>query len=374
MSPLLIGGALALLLGLVSVLVWAARRVPVLELIAGVGLLAALLWALLASLSVLAFGLSAADLSHEPEASITFPGARLELEVLEEARLDIIWGGDVARFRREYRTAAPLAEVVAFYRHELESRGWFVLLGLRDFDACARDLQFSVTWLTATKFETEIFPYGAYTYPHECKLGTPPAPETVALVAVVAFTAYIARASLLQRRARGVRGRPLRAAGGVARWGPAFAFVPYLILDGRPGPTTAPSELIVDIGIVLVVVGAAVAWWAASALGPNFDLEPEVHEGHGVVRGGPYRLVRHPVYVGIGVHLAGACFASGNLALIVGVLFAGFPLLYLRARTEEQLLRAELGSVYDAYTQDVGMFFPRWPRRRVRNGTGSRRL
>jgi protein-S-isoprenylcysteine O-methyltransferase Ste14 len=320
----------------------------------------------LSALYVGFFGLTPADLARQPEASLAFPGARLERETSSDATFDILFGGlSRARFGRDYRTPAPIADVVAFYREALESRGWSVLVGLHDFDACARGLQFSVrSRFTSATFAIEIsqFDFG---HPPECREGMAPAPEAVALVSVVAFTAYIARASLLQRRARGVRGGPLRAAGGVARWGPAFAFVPYLILDGRPGPTTAPSELIVDIGIALVVVGAAIAWWAASALGPNFDLEPEVHEGHGVVRGGPYRLVRHPVYVGIGVHLAGACFASGNLALIVGVLFAGFPLLYLRARTEEQLLRAELGSVYDAYRQDVGMFFPRWPRRRV---------
>jgi protein-S-isoprenylcysteine O-methyltransferase Ste14 len=355
---------LALLVGFIWAVLAATRiHVPYLEIVAVVGLLAAVVWALLASLSVLVFGLSAADLSHEPEASITFPGARVERAVLREAQLDIIWGGDVARFRREYRTAAPLSEVVGFYRQELGARGWHVLVGLGDFDACARGLQFTVRGLSAMTFETEMYPHGRFTHPPECKQGTPPAPEAVALIAVSAFTVYIGAASQVQRRARRARGGPVRAGGGVARWGPAFVWVPYVVLDSRPGPTIAPGELTVYVGIALIVVGAAFALWAASTLGNHFDLEPEVHKDHVVVRRGPYRFVRHPVYLGLGVHLVGACIASGNLVLILGVLLVGFPLLYLRARAEEQLLRAELGSAYDDYVREVGMFLPRVARR-----------
>ncbi len=201
-------------------------------------------------------------------------------------------------------------------------------------------------------------PIGPMSVRARCYEGTPPPPEVAALMAVAAFIIYIAMASRLQRRARHDRGNPLRAVGGVARWGPAFAWVPYVVLDARPGPTVAPSELLVDVGLALIVVGASFALWAAFALGSEFDLEPEVHEGHVVVRRGPYRVVRHPVYVGMAVHLAGACIASGNLVLTFGVLLVGYPLLYLRARAEERLLRAELGPAYDAYAREVGMFVP----------------
>ena len=330
MSPLEIAIALAILIGLVWA-VLSARGVhvhlPVLQITAVVGLLLAVVWALLASLSVLMFGLSAADLSHEPEASITFPGARVEREVLQEARFDLLWGGESAHFRREYRSAASLSDVVAFYRQELESRGWFALLGLANYDACARGLVFSLRGTSVNTFQTDISPFGRFTHPPECKQGTPPAPEAVALTAVIAFTVYIARASLFQRRARRARGAPLRAAGGVAQWAPAFAFVPYLFLNARPGPTIAPGELVVYAGLALIVAGAGFALWAASTLGSHFDLELEVHAGHAVVRDGPYRFVRHPVYVGLAVHLAGACIASGNLALTLGILLVGFPVL-----------------------------------------------
>jgi protein-S-isoprenylcysteine O-methyltransferase Ste14 len=369
-SPLEVGVALALFGGLIWALLSATRaHVPILEIGAALGLVCALIWALLSALYVAVFGLTPADLAHQPEYWIAFPGARLESQASFDAGWDLAGPNSPASLRRDYQTSASRAEVMAFYRQELLSRGWSVLESAPSqqfdtFDACARGLHFSASAGSATLviWLSSLTSPGRTNETPACREGTPPAPEAVALMAVVAFTIYIARASLLQRRARRVRGGPLRAAGGVARWGPAFVFVPYLILDGRPGPTIAPSEPIVDIGLALVIVGAAFALWAASTLGAQFDLEPGVHQGHSVVRAGPYRVVRHPVYVGIAVHLVGACIASGNLALILGVLLVGFPLLYVRARAEEQLLRAELGPAYDVYSRDVGMFVPRLTR------------
>lgn len=253
-------------------------------------------------------------------------------------------------------------EVAAFYRQELRPRGWRYI-----FEETVEYPHLQMCWRSLLLDVLTLHPPISYvgfesipsSYLGGCAEDTPLPPAAVALVAVASFTVYIVAAWSFQRRARRARGDPLRAADGIVRWGPAFAFVPYLILDWRAGPGITPGEPIVIFGLALVILGAAFALWAAARLGSDFDLEPEVHARHGVVRAGPYRFVRHPVYVGIAVHLIGACIASGILVLTLGVLLVGLPLLYLRARAEEQLLRAELGSSYDAYAHEVGMFFPR---------------
>ena len=83
-----------------------------------------------------------------------------------------------------------------------------------------------------------------------------------------------------------------------------------------------------------------------------------MHEGHEVVDRGPFAIVRHPVYLGLGVHLLGACLATGNAALIAGTLLGAYPALYIRAAAEEQLLRSTLGVAYDAYARRVPMLIP----------------
>jgi protein-S-isoprenylcysteine O-methyltransferase Ste14 len=76
------------------------------------------------------------------------------------------------------------------------------------------------------------------------------------------------------------------------------------------------------------------------------------------VRTGPYRFVRHPIYTGLLIHLIGACLATGNLLLVAGTLLVVLPIFYMRARTEERLLREQLGPAYDAYAREVGMLIP----------------
>ena len=78
----------------------------------------------------------------------------------------------------------------------------------------------------------------------------------------------------------------------------------------------------------------------------------------GVVVAGPYGFVRHPIYAGLLVHTGGAALATGNVLFVAGSLLVTVPVLYLRARTEERMLRADLGAAYDEYAREVGMLVP----------------
>jgi len=124
------------------------------------------------------------------------------------------------------------------------------------------------------------------------------------------------------------------------------------------GPDLAAPTAVRWIGLALVIAGPAFSYWSAATLGRHFDLDVEVHGGHEIVASGPYRIVRHPVYLGLAIHFIGACLATGNGPLIAGTVAITFPALYLRARTEEGLLRKSLGPEYDAYARHVPMLVP----------------
>ena len=180
----------------------------------------------------------------------------------------------------------------------------------------------------------------------------------IALVAAGSFATYIVFAYRLRARSRAARGPSIAERGGLARWLPAFVWVPYLVMWLRPGPEVAFPGPLFWIGIGLTVAGIGVAIWAASTLGRHFDVEVQVHRGHEVIRSGPYAIVRHPIYSGLGLHYLGACLATGNVVLIAGTLAVTFPGLYLRARAEEELLCRELGAPYDRYSREVPMLLP----------------
>jgi protein-S-isoprenylcysteine O-methyltransferase Ste14 len=162
-------------------------------------------------------------------------------------------------------------------------------------------------------------------------------------------------AQFAQRRALTRRGATLRTAGGLPALVPYFFWVPYVVIWLRPGPELDVAEGLRWLGVALTVLGIAFALWSMITLGRHYDLVLEVHEGHELVRTGPYALVRHPVYTGLALHFAGVCLATGNLLLITGTLFVTFPAFYLRARAEESLLRQQFGAEYEKYAREVPM-------------------
>ena len=186
----------------------------------------------------------------------------------------------------------------------------------------------------------------------------PPPQALVTLVAAGSMLTYLSLASAIRRKAIDRGRQSIARASGLARWLPFFIFVPYLVIGVRQGPELDAPAGLRWLGVALVIAGPAFSNWSAQTLGRHFDLEVEVHGGHEVIDRGPYRIVRHPVYLGIAIHFIGACLATGNLLLIAGTLLVTFPALYLRAAAEERLLRESLGPAYDAYARRVPMLIP----------------
>ena len=180
----------------------------------------------------------------------------------------------------------------------------------------------------------------------------------VTVVSVAAIVTFMAVAQLSRARGLARRGETLARSRGLAHYVAYFFFIPYVVIAARPGPEIDLPEQLRWAGLVLVVLGVAFAIWAIATLGRHYDLELEIHRDHELVRGGPYRFVRHPVYTGLAVHFLGACLATGNLLLIAGTLLLTYPALYLRAMTEERLLRQRFGAAYDDYAREVGMLVP----------------
>ena len=165
-------------------------------------------------------------------------------------------------------------------------------------------------------------------------------------------------AQLAQRRALRRRGATIHTAGGLPSLVPYFFPVPYVVIALRPGPEVAVPEALQWLGIALCALGIVFSLWSMATLGRHYDLVLEVHAGHELVRRGPYGLVRHPVYSGLGLHFAGACLATGNLLVIAGTLLVTYPAFYLRARAEERLLRRQFGAEYEKYAAEVPMLVP----------------
>ena len=105
---------------------------------------------------------------------------------------------------------------------------------------------------------------------------------------------------------------------------------------------------------VLATLGLAYSVWGLAYLRRSFSIIPEARR---LVTGGPYRLSRHPVYLGeiataIGVNLATAGWL-GALAVAYFILAE-----ILRMRWEEDVLSRAFPADYPPYAERVPRFFP----------------
>lgn len=101
----------------------------------------------------------------------------------------------------------------------------------------------------------------------------------------------------------------------------------------------APTPYTLLIGAAIAVAGELVRIWAAGHL----------EKGREVTSSGPYRLTRHPLYLGSSLIGAGLAVASASVA--VATIVAAYLVVTLTAaiRTEEAHLTEKFGASYPDY-------------------------
>jgi protein-S-isoprenylcysteine O-methyltransferase Ste14 len=113
------------------------------------------------------------------------------------------------------------------------------------------------------------------------------------------------------------------------------------------------------LGVLLTAAGVFIAIWARYHLGANWSGTVTLKEGHELIRTGPYRSIRHPIYTGILIALLGTAIAIGEVRALIGVVIA-WGSFYIKATREESLLVKEFGSNFVEHQHRTGMFLPRF--------------
>ena len=136
-----------------------------------------------------------------------------------------------------------------------------------------------------------------------------------------------------------------------------------IILIRRLDPGFIVLRLIPDTqlsgvtGILLTTAGLAFASWARIHLGKYWSSMVIVKEGHHLIRTGPYRIVRNPMYTGMLAALIGAAIAIGLLMAFIalGIIVIG---IWLKIRAEEEILQEKFGDEYLLFKQEVKALIP----------------
>lgn len=122
-----------------------------------------------------------------------------------------------------------------------------------------------------------------------------------------------------------------------------------------PGP---PEWFRVLPAVAFGVAAAFLSWTAVAHLGKQFRVHAGLYVDHELVRGGPYAIVRHPIYSSLLAMLLCSLlvltpweWALVSLALFV----AGTE---IRVRSEDQLLESRFGEDFQKYRAQVRAYVP----------------
>jgi protein-S-isoprenylcysteine O-methyltransferase Ste14 len=138
----------------------------------------------------------------------------------------------------------------------------------------------------------------------------------------------------------------------------AFGLYALLLVAFAGGAVGSSALLLASSGSLLAIAGGVLVLRSRVELGPAWSLVPRADPGTGLVTTGPYRLVRHPIYLGFALLTMGEALTFGSWPALVIVLCGIVPTLAWRARAEEKVLCHTFGERYDDYRRRTRMIIP----------------
>ena len=110
-------------------------------------------------------------------------------------------------------------------------------------------------------------------------------------------------------------------------------------------------------GLILALGGCGFAFWARHTLGRNWSGRVTIKEDHELVTAGPYRWVRHPIYTGGILIVAGSALALGKAGGLVSIAIMLAIFLH-KIRLEEKVLEGHFRQRYADYRKQTKTLIP----------------
>lgn len=118
-----------------------------------------------------------------------------------------------------------------------------------------------------------------------------------------------------------------------------------------------PDAWHVPAGLGIMAAATLLHVWARVHLGRNWSNAVMIKSDHELVRSGPYRVIRHPIYTAILGLAVGTALVSGRVLSLTGVALIAF--VYIRKlRLEERALGKTFGAAWDDYRRHSWALIP----------------
>jgi len=112
------------------------------------------------------------------------------------------------------------------------------------------------------------------------------------------------------------------------------------------------------VGLLLVTIKIMLKFWSIKTLGKLWSIQIEIRKDHELIKGGPYRYVRHPSYLSTIIEVFGGLLVVNAYYSIILTCFLYVPLIIIRIVLEERQLLIKFGERYIEYSCEVPMLLP----------------
>jgi protein-S-isoprenylcysteine O-methyltransferase Ste14 len=184
-------------------------------------------------------------------------------------------------------------------------------------------------------------------------LGMPPLVQ--ALIVLAALILWLA--PLLRMRGRN-RSKTVQSIDPRARWGVLLEAIGYSIIWQSDFWNRTPELWRLALSLALLVFAVAMSFQAAGALGSHLRIDASLSTDHKLIRSGPYRYVRHPVYLSFLCLLLGSGLMIVTWPLMLIGLVVFLTGTEIRVHVEDALLATRFGQEFEAYRKSVSAYIP----------------
>jgi protein-S-isoprenylcysteine O-methyltransferase Ste14 len=143
-----------------------------------------------------------------------------------------------------------------------------------------------------------------------------------------------------------------------ARWGILLQMVGYSLLWQGAFWTRRPEVWRVVLLVVFLALANVLSWSGARALGRQLRLDAAVGADHELVRRGPYRWVRHPIYTSMLCVILGTGLITAPYPLLPASILVYLAGTEIRVRIEDGLLAANFGAAFREYRKSARRYIP----------------
>jgi protein-S-isoprenylcysteine O-methyltransferase Ste14 len=111
------------------------------------------------------------------------------------------------------------------------------------------------------------------------------------------------------------------------------------------------------IGLSTCIIGAIIACMSRYLLGKNWSLSIQRKENHQLIQSGIYKVIRHPIYLGLLLLFIGNAIIVGDYRGIIAIVIV-FVSFWIKLKKEEKLLAETFGNQYAEYKKQTKALIP----------------